>query len=134
MAAEKKVADASVIVKLFVHEEHSDIAIDLLQKHSKGEVLLIVPELLFLEVLNALRYKHQDKEALVKVNKQLWELQFRVERLNSFLLAQASAIALEKNLSIYDAVYVALAQNFGVPLITADKALKNISNAVFLGV
>ena len=57
MEREKKVVDASVLFKLYAHEAGSDKAIMLRDAHVDGKILLIVPELIFLEVLNAMRYK-----------------------------------------------------------------------------
>jgi len=62
----------------------------------------------------------------------LWGLQLHIERVNSFLLERAMHLAIEYNLSVYDALYVAVANNFGVPLITADKALGKVPNVILL--
>lgn len=132
MAREKKVVDASVLVKLFLHEENDDKALALVQDHIAGKALIIVPELVFLEVINALRYKKQDVDALDKANQRLWKLQFHVEKMNAFLLKRTAELALEFNLTVYDALYVAVANNFGAPLITADKALGKVPNVVLL--
>jgi len=126
MAREKKVIDASVLVKIFTTEENSNEAIALIQSHIEGKQLLIVPALAFLEVLNALRYKKQDLKILQQANQDLYNLQLHTESINHFLLNQALEISLKYNLSIYDALYAALAANFGVTLITADKALANV--------
>ncbi|HLC75186.1 MAG TPA: type II toxin-antitoxin system VapC family toxin [Candidatus Nanoarchaeia archaeon] len=55
MAREKKVIDASIAVKLFVEEENSSKAEALVEQHIKGEILIVVPGLIFFEVMNALR-------------------------------------------------------------------------------
>lgn len=132
MERQKKVVDASVIVKLFLHEEKSDEAIGLINKHVGKEVLIIAPELIFLEVLNALRFKEKNKEKLNSVNKALWGLQLLVEPLNQFILEKAISISLEYNLTIYDAIYAAIAQINGCPLITVDEKLKKFPNVSFL--
>lgn len=132
MAREKKVIDASVLVKLFLHEENDDKAFALVQDHVEGKTLIIVPELVFLEVINALRYKKQDLDALDKANQRLWKLQFHVERMNAFLLKRTAELALKFNLTLYDACYAALSSNFGAPLITADTALSKVPNVVLL--
>lgn len=133
MAQEKKVIDASVVIKWFVHEEGEQEALSLLKKHRENEILLVVPELIFLETINVLRYKSNDEEFLSEVNKTLWESEFHVEKLNSYLLEKASIIALQNNLSVYDALYVAIAQISGAELITADKDFKKLPNVRLLG-
>ena len=132
MAREKKIIDASIIVKWFVNENDSEKALKLLDEHVNGQTLLVVPELMFIEVLNALRYKGQTTEALTKANNALTDVQFHVERLNKFLLDKAIESALKNNISLYDAVYVSLANLYGAPLITADKALQKIPNTTML--
>ena len=130
MEKQKKVVDASVIVKWFVQEQFSDKVVGLMDKHAKGEVLLIAPELLFIEVLNALRYKKVNNSFLSNVNKTLWNAQFKIIPLNDSLLQTALAISLKEGLTIYDSVYVAIAEAENCQMITADKELYKIPNVV----
>src|SRR3989344_2628135 len=60
MEREKKIVDASVLVKLFSIEEDSNKAEYLIKNHVTEKIILIIPELLFLEVSNALKYKKND--------------------------------------------------------------------------
>lgn len=130
MARQKKVVDASVVVKWFSSEQKTSEALKLRQEHLNGETLLVVPELLILEVLNALRYKKTDREFLSRVSKDLFDFQFHVEHLNSFLLDQAANISLQYHLSFYDALYAALAVIHGCLLVTADEKLKKHPSAL----
>ena len=132
MARETKVIDASVLVKWFVNEPHRDGALQLRSDHIAGKILLLVPELAFLEVLNTLRYKNHDAKALIEINKDLWEIQMHVERLGELLLEKSAELAIQYKLTLYDATYVALAQLSNSQLITADKALKNIPGVILL--
>lgn len=132
MATEKKVIDASVIVKWFVNEDGTREALELRDMHISGKIKIVVPELVFLEVLNALRYKGHDEKALNEVNNNLWELQLHVEKINKFLLNKVASISLTHDLSFYDAFYVALAVLSGIQIITADKDLSKIPNVVML--
>lgn len=132
MATEKKVVDASILVKWFVHEEDSEKALKLRDDHVEGKYILVVPELAFVEVMNALRYKGKDVKSLIQANTALWDVQLHVEKLNSFLLEKSMTAALKYNLTVYDAVYVALASVFGVQLITADKELQRVPNTTLL--
>ena len=133
MAAEKKVVvDASVVVKWFLNEVDSAKALELLDAHIAGNMLLIIPDLAFIEVMNVLRYKGKSIEELAKANRALWDLQLHVEKTSSFLLEKAAQVALKYDFSFYDALYVALAGLFGVPLITADKDLQKAPNVVLL--
>jgi len=51
------VVDSSVLVKWFVPEPDSTLAIALRQAHIDGRIRIAVPDLALLEVANALRYK-----------------------------------------------------------------------------
>mgnify|MGYP001614629008 CR=1 FL=1 len=132
MAREKKVVDASVVVKWFLDEEGSKEALQLRSEHISGKISLVVPDLLFLEVLNALRYKGGTQKTLAEANRALWDIQFHIEKNSSFLMEKAAVLALEYNLSLYDALYLALALLYGCPLVTVDSALAKAANVLVL--
>lgn len=132
MAREKKIVDASIVAKWFLEEEGSAEALKLRTAHIQGKAMLIVPDLLFLEVLNALRYKGGTEKSLADANKILWDIQFHVERLTPFLLEKTSVLALQYNLSLYDALYLALGLLHGSPVMTADKALAKAPNVCLI--
>ena len=132
MARQKTVIDASVIVKWFVDEEGTEKALKLRADHIDGRILIAVPELLFLEVLNALRYKGATIRKLNEANDALWDIQLQVEKTNKFILEKANELAMKHNLSLYDAIYLAFAIVNGSPLITADKQLAKADNTIIL--
>jgi len=132
MERQKKVVDASVIVKLFLDEDKTKKAIDLIESHFRSEITIIVPELIFLEVLNALRFKKDYKDGLDGAQKVLQNAQFSIITSDFYLLNKAVRISLEYNLSMYDALYAALSQIYGCELITEDKELGKFPSAVGL--
>ncbi len=132
MERQKKIIDASVMVKIFAKEENSEKAIELITDHVNERVTLIVPELIFMETLNALRYKKLEQEILEKANKDMWNFQLEIIGVDKFLLDKAINASKECDLSIYDAVYTALSQTYGTQLITADEKLLKTPNAVSL--
>ena len=123
MAGDKKVvvADASVIVKWFVDEEHTKKALALRQSYVDGKVDIACPNLLPYEVLNALRYNPEfgeertrtTAEALEKY--QLWQYPVLGE-----LAARCVKNSFEYGMSIYDSAYVSLAEYLDSTLYTAD--------------
>lgn len=133
MEREEKIVDASVLVKLFSIEEDSNKAEDLIKNHVTEKIILIIPELLFLEVSNALKYKKNDENKIKEANEKLWDFQLHIERLNKNIVNKAITIAKEYNLTIYDSIYIALAQINNCELITADKELLKASNVKLLG-
>ena len=130
MERQKKVLDASVILKAFTNEIDSNKVINILEDFQDGKNEIIVPEFIFLEITNALRYKKQSQESLNKTNKELWNLGLKIESLNPFLLEKAIEISLKNNITIYDAIYVSLAQINGCQLVTSDKELYKIPNVI----
>lgn len=132
MEKQKKVLDASVIVKEFSEEIDADRTVELIRAHINNEMRVIVPDFLFIEVLNAFRLKLKDETAIKKINSDLEGFQFEVQRTTKSILDKSIDIALKYNITIYDALYVSIAQFHGCPLITADKELFKIPNVISL--
>ena len=118
------VVDASVVVKWFMEEEDRDRALALRELHTSGRSTLFVSELTFLEILNAIRYgpraKEEDGAETVHV---LENFHLEVKPTDFTLLRKANAIAWAYKITIYDALYVALAEQLGYPLITSDDVM-----------
>lgn len=118
------VVDASVLTKWFMEEEDRDLALGLRDLHISGRSTLCVSELTFLEILNAIRYgtkaKEEDGAEALHV---LERLHLQVTPTDCQLLRKANAIAWAYKITIYDALYVALAEQLEYPLITADEVM-----------
>lgn len=120
------VLDASVIIKWFKDEdeEYVDSALLAQEKKMLGVLEIIVPDLLFLEVLNAFLTKPgftiEDitaiKESLVKMN-------MNVITPGSELLGKTINIAVKNSLTFYDALYIATADMYDAILYTEDKKI-----------
>ena len=120
------VLDASVGVKWFAERAEADRerARTLRSRHTARQVRLSVPMSFPLEVANALRFSHRFPEADVATAVQAVEdLRLDVHPIGIDRLRKTVAIAFAYHLTIYDAVYVALAELLGFPLLTADEGL-----------
>ena len=118
------VVDASVLTKWFMEEEDRDRALALRQLHTSRRSAIFVSELTFLEILNAIRYSPKSKEEDVAEALHVLErLHLQVKPTDFQLLRKANAIAWAYKVTIYDALYVALAEQLGYPLITADEVM-----------
>jgi len=130
---EKVVADASVIVKWFVDEEYSENARKLRDEFINGSVEIVSTELMPYEVLNALKYtKLFEKEELILIAKSLNLYGFRLFSLAGELAQRTVKIAVDKDVTIYDASYVALAEELKAKLYTADERLIKSVNSDFV--
>lgn len=122
------VLDASVAVKWFAAtaEVDRDRALALRQRHATGATRLVVPGSFPLEVVNALRFSHRFGEReLIAAVESLEALALTVCPIEYDLLRSAVAIASAYQVTLYDAVYVGLAERRGLPLLTADEVLVN---------
>ena len=120
------VLDASVAAKWFVRQLEPDRtqALFIREGHMAGQCRLIIPEFGLLEVVNAIRYSPRAKEADGRAALDLQrDLNMESYPLSWDLLRKANAIAWAIKIAIYDALYVALAEAVGFPLLTADDAL-----------
>jgi predicted nucleic acid-binding protein len=119
------VVDASVLVEYLALGEKGEQA----QERLAGEGhTLWAPHLLDAEVGHALRGKVRRGELSEEAATDgLWELmEMPVRRVSHELLARY-AWSLRDNLSFYDALYVALAEMLGQPLLTLDARIAKAS-------
>ena len=118
------VIDASVAIKWFNVEEHSDIADELKSKHIKGETHLVAPFLLLFEIANALRYNPDfGSEDVKDAVKDLIDLQVALSFPQVEWMEEAVEIAYLHGTTIYDACYIALAKYLRTFTYTADVKL-----------
>jgi predicted nucleic acid-binding protein len=115
------VLDASVVVKWFAAEQRGSFeARELRNDYEAGRLSVVVPALLFLELLNvAGRRWKWDEEALVELAEALGGLSFEVGEPELQLVASWLA----RGLTAYDAAYVALAEQRGLTLVTDDETI-----------
>lgn len=117
------VVDASVVIKWFVPEIHSDAARSLLATTHH----YFAPDLLFPEVGNAIWKKVRRGELTVDEGQRLVAdiSRVAVDTVSTRgLLNDAHSLAVTIGLTVYDAVYLALAVRLKTQLITADDRLR----------
>lgn len=113
------ILDASVVLKWFHSEgeEHVDAAHELRERFEAGELRVLAPPLLWLEILNvAARRWRWTAAQLDQLAGALPELGFELIEPELPGIARWSA----NGLTAYDAAYVAVAEEVGVQLVTAD--------------
>jgi predicted nucleic acid-binding protein len=122
------VLDASVIVKWFKDDEvHVEEARAVKESYLRGDILVVVPPLLFVEVLNvAARRWHWTGDHLDALAEQMDRLGFVVRQPGLRRVASWSA----RGLTAYDACYVALAEERRALLLTADERILALAAGV----
>ncbi len=118
--------DTSVIVKWFHQsgEQAVDAAMLLREAYLKGALDVVMPDLLVYEFANALRFKARlNRTDVAEMVQGLWSLGFAIMPIDGERSSQAVDLAYQYNLTIYDATFVALAQELPATFITADEAL-----------
>jgi predicted nucleic acid-binding protein len=124
------VIDASVAIKWFKDEaeEYVGSALSIQERKSLGDVEIIVPGLLFLEVLNAFLTKPDfTREDIAAVKESLIKMNMKIIRPDSKLLGQAIDIAVKNSLTFYDALYIAVADAADAILYTEDGEIVSCS-------
>jgi predicted nucleic acid-binding protein len=131
------VLDASVAIKWampLAREPLTDESMRLLTRYVHGEVEFIVPDVFWAEIGNVLwkgtrqRRWSQDQAEAVAADMRARDFA-TVSSLN--LLPEALTIAFAHDRAVYDCLYVALAVQAKVDLITADERLANALAARF---
>lgn len=119
------VVDASVVVKWYVPERDHEPARAIRDEYINGQHSLIAPSLLPYEVVNALRYCGPvDDESVLTVAETL--PQYGIDLIPFDRIQDVAAIALDADITVYDAAYVALAAQREAPGFTADERLLDV--------
>ena len=126
------VIDASVVVKWFIEENDSDKARFLRDKFIDGKVELILPSLLYFEVLNALKYSQLfDLSELEDAGESLENYGFKVITIKNEIRKHMIKVAVDHRISIYDASYLGLSIGLGKAFCTADeKIIKKLPSTI----
>jgi len=113
------VVDASVAAKWFFCEEHSDAALNLLDNHFE----LNAPDLIFVELDSLLckrvRRRELSIQEAIEIDKKIRSMPIQAYSTPT-LRQRAFKLALETRSSIYDCLYLSLAEALECPLVTAD--------------
>lgn len=123
------VVDASVILKWYLDDEKdSQKALSLLARYVSDELEIIAPSLLEYEVVNGLIIAQ--KRGRIKEEKIITAISGFIDlgiKLKSLLHLYHKVLHYCKtyNRSAYDASYMAIADEEGIPMITSDRGLYN---------
>jgi len=115
------VIDASVVVKWFIPEAHSESALRL---KDVVDVRLHAPAFLALEIGNVLAKKRRRDELSSADTEDIWRAFRRApihRHTDDTLVLAAFHLAYQTKTSLYDNLYLALGVKLDIPLLTADR-------------
>jgi predicted nucleic acid-binding protein len=120
------VADASVVVKWFLPEQDSETALSVRDGFVRGDYWLIAPDLLISEIGNALwkRRAILGESVGLEIITNLLSLGI-TNQPPAGLVARAYELAGRHNRTVYDALYLALAETHSCEMLTSDERLYN---------
>jgi predicted nucleic acid-binding protein len=125
------VTDASVVLKWYLaDEEYGQKALRILDKYISNELDILAPSLLEYEVINGLiiakkRGRIQEKKLLLGIDG-FASLELKLINL-SLYYPKVIQYCKVYDLSVYDASYLALADEENIPFVTADKGILNVT-------
>ncbi|PKQ37250.1 MAG: hypothetical protein CVT59_08405 [Actinobacteria bacterium HGW-Actinobacteria-1] len=125
--------DSCVAFKWFAPADEPGLeeALALLRAHRDGEIALVAPSLLRAEVTNSLRYSGCGLDALQGAVQDLTRFHIEFVEPDDGILSHAAALALEHGISVYDAIFLAVAIQRKCALVSADrKAFGRITPSV----
>lgn len=147
IATERLTVDTSVVAKLYLDdEEFTQNALELFQRYAEGRANLVAPFLIYYElpntILQAVYRRRLDLRRAREAIEAFFDLNLPVigggEATGKALLRAAVEVALQYRCSVYDAVFLMVAEALNAPLITADAKFFNsakgrTSNIIWIG-
>lgn len=116
------VLDASVAIAWYLPERFSPAARVYRDRLAEGRIRLLVPGLHFLEVANVLRTQVKAGALDAALAREIFALHLEADlEVVEPALARPLELALEWDITVYDATYVALALDQEAPLLTAER-------------
>jgi predicted nucleic acid-binding protein len=118
------VLDTSVLVKWFKQEKDSDKALEVREAFFNEEVDIAVPDLVFYELANVMRYDDGFKIKMInQAIESLREMDFQIVAPYSDFMDRIVGNASELDLTVYDSAFYTLAEISGGTLVTVDNEL-----------
>jgi predicted nucleic acid-binding protein len=123
MARQPLVLDASVGVKWFSGKGEADLsqALAIREAHLSRKALIIVPDLFYYEVANAIVHKASiPSSAAESAAAALFALGLQAKTVDSEVIINSIKLSRRLNITVYDSCYMVVAQGLGCPLVTAN--------------
>ncbi len=118
-----QVIDTSIVIKWFLEEEHSDLALIIHEKAVQKEITLHTTDLLYFEFTNALATKRLEETVKQQMIGDLYITPLTIHPFTDSLAISSLTLAQPLGISVYDASYIALAQELNCEFLTVDERL-----------
>jgi len=110
-------------VKWFSAKDEASLAqaLAIRDAHIDGDALIVVPDLFFYEVANAIAQKKSiPSEAVQAAVANMFALGLTTVSVDSELLDASVTLSRQLNITVYDSIYIAAAVKHDYPLVTAN--------------
>lgn len=127
------VVDSSVAYKWHYRNDEPGVetADALLADHLAGRVQLTAPTTMPVETANALRYSNLTPERVAEIIELIGAARIHLFHTSTSTLVHAAELASKHGMSVYDALFLELAERLQCPLYTADrKAFADLDTTV----
>ncbi|TDB39604.1 MAG: PIN domain-containing protein [Actinobacteria bacterium] len=127
------VVDTSVAFKWVFQDGEDSVpeAMALLDAHLARRILLVAPATLPVEVANGLRYSGLSAPDVLDALEAFEQLHLELIDADTSRIGRATSLAYTNDITVYDALFLAFAEELGCPLVTADhRAFADITTAV----
>ncbi len=117
------VVDTSVAFKWFhpFGESNVDVATEILDAHEAGSLLICAPAHLHAELANSLRFTRFEPDDVMELIGKLPEYRIELVEATPVRLGDAVRLSYAHRISVYDALFLQLAEELDCPLVTADR-------------
>ena len=107
------VLDTSVVIKWYNEENGTDSALKIQKAHIQNRLKITFPDLILYELANAVRYSPaNDIGELRAILDNFNRLKFNIIIPTIAMIKDAGELAFRYNITVYDAMYLALAQHY----------------------
>jgi len=118
------VLDSSVLIKWFKQEEGTEKALQLREAYINEKIEVAIPDLVFYELSNVLRYEESiNKQQVQKAVQSLREMEFQVIAPFEEYTDEMIEESIQKDITVYDSAFYTLSKLLEAEMITSDQEL-----------
>lgn len=118
------VVDTSVLIKWFKQEKDTDKALEIRQAYLDEEIEIAIPDLVFYELSNVLRYDQEmTKTSVSEAVNSIRDMDFQVMAPFTEYTDRMIENSMEKDITVYDSAFLTLSEMLNCRTVTADSEL-----------